>query len=227
MNNKVKNILIGTACQLVFEYDKWNDEHVTDMYKTFDSDPGFTVAYLYEMCQKAQEIKDTGKNFEETEKALGKTEEKTKKSISCEDQSKIDCLYRKISFLKNNGDDYYNIKERRECYAKIRAIKDSYLSPEQIRHREDLKSASENRAYAKRQKISNAKMKKEKTGLATLTPKQVAINEVVTCNYMIRMGHCSCDIVKKYSKKKMELIKKWGIKSTDLRRQKKFDPKYA
>jgi predicted transcriptional regulator len=199
------------------------------MFKTFEPQPNFTAEDLYEMCQKVNKLKEAGKTFEETEKALGKTEEKTKKSISCEDQSKIDCLYRKISFLKNNGDDYYNIKERRECYAKIRAIKDSYLSPEQIRHKEDLKSASEDRTYAKRQKISDAKMKKEKSALATITPKQKAINEVVTCNYIIRMGHNdrSCNIVKKYSKKKMELIKKWGIKSTDLRRQKKFDPKYA
>ena len=97
-----------------------------------------------------------------------------------EDIRRIELLKREILHLKCTGDDQQNQNDRRSCYASINRIKDKYETHESRAHKQDLKLAREQRAFEKRNKIQKTKQKIINANLKTLTPKQIAINKVVT-----------------------------------------------
>jgi homoserine trans-succinylase len=151
------------------------------------------------------------------------------------DIQKIESYKRHIAWLKSVGDDQANMQERHEFYDKIKVIKNKYETPQSIAR----KLLQQEKAYHKRVKIAKAKEKEERTLLKTLTPKQVAINKVCELNYILQSiridfyrapnqsckDHCR-DHFYKTNKKKAELMKEWKLKSTDIRRQKKFNSIY-
>ena len=159
--------------------------------------------------------------------------------MSYEDFRRIEALKREIYMLKCSGDDQQNQQDRRSCYSLINQIKDKYETPESKKHKEELKSAREDRAYEKRAEISRKKLAKEIADLKTITPKQVAINKICDINYTIRnlryypsylsakgRSERSTQLNKIWAKKS-KIMSEFGLKSTDIRRQKKFDKRYV
>jgi hypothetical protein len=159
--------------------------------------------------------------------------------MSYEDIRRINDIRRRLQELKYIGDDSSIQDEKRHWWAEIRAIKDKYETPESRAHKEELRVARENRAFYKRAAISEKKEAKEAVLLKTITPKQIAINKIVDLNYSIR---CVWEYAfylsekqrerrrkeeRKLKSKKAKIMKEFGLKSTDIRRQKKFDKKYA
>jgi hypothetical protein len=160
-------------------------------------------------------------------------------SMSFEDIKRINDIRRRLQELKYEGDDSSIQDEKRHWYNEIRLIKDKYETPESRAHNEELKVAREERAFYKRAAISEKKEAKKAALLKTITPKQEAINKVVDLNYYIRAMWQYCHYLsekqrklkikqeQKYRNKKAKIMKEFGLKSTDIRRQKKFDKKYA
>ena len=72
---KNKKIVIGLACQIVYEYPDWSDQHVSDMLKTY-SDNGEKLPCDYDtlidMCYLADKIKKQGKSYKQAVKLLEK-----------------------------------------------------------------------------------------------------------------------------------------------------------
>ena len=161
--------------------------------------------------------------------------------LSLEDQNLINKYRCHIAWLKTVGDDQSIQQEKREFYSRINSIKDKYKIPVELMTPEQTKQWLERqrkvaerdlRAYRKRSKISNDKKKVARELLKTITPKQEAINKICDINYHIKMtlNHpCRVDTaaIKRLSNKRHKIMQQWNLKSTDIRRQKKFDKKYV
>ncbi len=67
-----KEQAVGLSLQIVYEYENWGDEHVSDMIQTYKDcgDPApCTGDMLLHLCEIAESHKSTGKSYQET-KAL-------------------------------------------------------------------------------------------------------------------------------------------------------------
>lgn len=76
-----KSEAIGLALQIVFEYENWGDEHVSDMLSTYTETgerPPCTGDELYDLCQMAEKEKKKGLDIESVEKVLKKGTKKKK-----------------------------------------------------------------------------------------------------------------------------------------------------
>lgn len=64
--NTKKANAIGLAVQIVFEYDDWGWEHISDMLSTYeDGDAPCSADELYDLCQKANMLKTAGRTYQE------------------------------------------------------------------------------------------------------------------------------------------------------------------
>jgi len=69
---KNKKIVVGLACQIVYEYD-WTDQHVSDMLNTYDDGEKRPCDYdtLMDMCYAVDKLKKQGKSYKQAVKMLG------------------------------------------------------------------------------------------------------------------------------------------------------------
>ncbi len=69
---KNKKYAVGLACQIVFEYEGWGDEHIMDMLATFEpaSSAPCTGFELQDLCGIAQRHKTAGLDCSATNKEM-------------------------------------------------------------------------------------------------------------------------------------------------------------
>jgi hypothetical protein len=68
---KVMRELVGTALQIVFEYNNFGQEHISDMFDTFHR-PKFSYDDLEDMTYAAKRWMEKGLEWEEVEDKLMK-----------------------------------------------------------------------------------------------------------------------------------------------------------
>ena len=59
MKMKNRKMAVSLACQIVFEYPGWGDEHVSDMYQTYTDcgdRPPCTADELMDLCCEAEKV---------------------------------------------------------------------------------------------------------------------------------------------------------------------------
>jgi hypothetical protein len=69
---KQKKNAILLACQIVYEYENWTVEHISDMLNTYEP-PSVAPCdgnELMDLCYKIMKYKKEGKSFEETKKIM-------------------------------------------------------------------------------------------------------------------------------------------------------------
>ena len=116
----------------------------------------------------------------------------------------------------------YTVSDARAHMTRIiTGLRDKYETPEQRNARYEAENRATDRRYAKKEP---AKLKKAQK-LATLTPKQVAINKCVDLQYYLRTSQYA-ETRKKYKKEFEDLKAQFGIKSYDLRRQTEYNAEY-
>ena len=67
---KTKKDIIGVALQIVFEYDNWTEEHVSEMYKL--QRVNYSADDLYAMTNAADQLKKSGMGYKNAEAELKK-----------------------------------------------------------------------------------------------------------------------------------------------------------
>ena len=66
-----KKDAIGLALQIVYEYDNWGSEHISDMMATYeDTKPPCNGNELYDLCNIADTHKKAGLSFKDAEKQM-------------------------------------------------------------------------------------------------------------------------------------------------------------
>ena len=160
-----------------------------------------------------------GRTKEEIEKIHQKEKQQAKEEIE-----RLRTKLRRIAGY-NPGDDAiygygYSIgDDRSHLRHKIRNIQQQYF-PEQIEKQEERNSKAWDKRVGERYKKEGETLKK----LKTLTPRQKAINQIVDRQYWLRLfGNNG----KNPWRKEIEDLKsEFNLKSTDIRRQKEYDPNY-
>ena len=64
---------VGVALQIVFEYPDWTQEHVEDMFKTYESsgeEPPCSFDELEDLTIKAGKLKNSGMTWDQAEAQL-------------------------------------------------------------------------------------------------------------------------------------------------------------
>ena len=73
MKRGKKKDAVGLALQIVYEYEDWTEEHVSDMFNTYaecGDTPPCTGDDLEDLCYEADALKKKGLTYNEAEKTM-------------------------------------------------------------------------------------------------------------------------------------------------------------
>lgn len=129
--------------------------------------------------------------------------------ISVEDQQKINRYKKHIEWLKTVGDDQANQQERRDFQAKIKAIKEKYMTPEDFSKERDKKIRASQYSHKRQQQKWEEKRSGAEDFFSKMTDKDKAI--AVIFSLKNRMQYAQGDRKNKYTQTIEEIREAFGL----------------